>query len=341
MMTRRPRALVTGGAGFLGSHVCESLLRDDFDVVCLDNFATGFLHNIETLMAEPRFTLLTMDLAHGCPGAGDFDLIMHLASPTSPYQYSAMPIDILRAGGQGTWHALEAARRCDARFVLVSTSKVYGEAAPNPLSETELGLVPPKGSTRAVYEGSRFAEALTQTYRRSYHVDTGILRVFNTYGPAMRDDEGSVVSTFIQQAMDGQPVTITGDGHQRRSLCYVEDAVDAILRMSSSLHPGPINIGNPEETSILELAEQVIRLTGSASEIEFVDRPVSGLRGRQPDISLAGDKLGWRPRIGLADGLARTVQAEIVGRLLRAAAAGGAKDDLWGLQMTGGTIRVN
>lgn len=339
MVASRPRALVTGGAGFLGSHVCESLLGSGFNVVCLDNFATGFLHNIETLMAEPRFTLLTMDIAEGCPTSGDFDLVVHLASPTSPFQYSAMPIDILRAGGQGTWHALETARRCDARFVLVSTSKVYGEGTPTSMTERDECHPAPQGAAREAYEGSRFAEALTTSYRRDHRVDTGIVRVFNTYGPAMRDDDGNAVSTFIQQALDGEPLTVTGDGRQTTCLCYVSDTVDAIVRMAASLHPGPVNVGSPEETSILELAQQIIAMTGSSSQIQFVDPDEGDLADRRPDISLAGAQLGWQPRTALTEGLAHTVRAKLLARRQHDATADGT-DELWGLRMTGGTLRV-
>lgn len=310
----RPRALVTGGAGFLGSHVCESLLVTGFHVVCLDNLATGNLRNIETLMAEPRFTLLLMDIAQGGPEASDFDLVLHLASPTSPFQYSAMPIDILRAGSRGTWHALETARRCDARFVLASTSKVYGQSAGEPVGETNLGLVPPTGNDRWVYDASRFAEALTSTYRRDHRVATGIVRIFDTYGPAMRADDDGVVSTFLQHALDGAPLTVQDDGAQTRSFCYVADTVDAILRMATSLHPGPINIGNPETISILDLADQIIKLTGSSSEIQYVERPPHDPVAHRPDISLATSQLGWMPRTSLAAGLARTAHSQMVAR---------------------------
>lgn len=343
---RRPRALVTGGAGFLGSHVCESLLAAGMRVVCLDNFATGFLHNIETLMAEPRFTLLTLDMAGGCPEVGDFDLVVHLAAPTSPFQYSAMPMDIARANGQGTWHALETARRCDARFVLASTSKVYGAAGPNPQVESSVGSMAlhRTGTERGAYDGSRFAEALTTAYRETYHVDTGILRIFNTFGPAMRNDDGGVVATFIRQALDGEPLTVNGDGTQTTSQCYVEDTVDAIVRMTESLHPGPINVGNPEEISILDLAEQVISVAGSASEIRLAGAPATEEQAPIPDVSAAWDQLGWWPRTSLAEGLARTVHGKIVTRLARDASGsvGNSEDDsLWGFRLRGGTIRVH
>ena len=337
----QPRALVTGGAGFLGSHVCEALLVSGFDVVCLDNLATGFLRNIETLMAEPRFTLLVMDLADGGLESGDFDLVVHLASPTSPFQYSGMPADIVRAGGQSTWHALETARRCDARFVLASTSKVYGLPARDPLAEQDHGLHPPADAERAVYDGSRFAEALTTTYRRGHHVDTGILRIFTTYGPAMRDDAAGVVGTFIHQALDGEPLTVTGDGSQTRSLCFVDDTVDAILRMAMSLHPGPINVGNPEETSILDLAEHILKITRSSSVIEFVDRPSDDADRCQPDVTMAAAQLGWRSRTSLATGLARTVQGKMVARLLRETSAPASVAASWGMQISGSTIQVH
>lgn len=340
---RAPRALVTGGAGFLGSHVCESLLAAGMRVVCLDNFATGFPRNIETLMAEPRFTLLTLDLADGSPEVGEFDLVVHLAAPTSPFQYSAMPIQIARAGGQGTRHALETARRCDARFVLASTSKVYCDAWPNPQQESNVGPIPlhRANTARAAYDGSRFAEALTVAYRKTHHVDTGILRIFNTYGPGMRDDDGGVVATFIQQALDGEPLIVNGMGRQSRSLCYVEDTVDAITRMAASLHPGPIDIGHPEETSILDLARQVISVTGSSSEIRLDEAAADEPPAPSPDVSTALDQLAWRPRIDLPEGLARTVQAKLLSRQLRAASVSSATDDLWGLDMRGGTIRVH
>ena len=314
---RRPQALVTGGAGFLGSHVCESLLGEGYEVVCLDNFATGFLHNIETLLAEPRFTLLNMDIAQGGPQAGDFDVVVHLAASTSPFQYSAMPMDILRSGSEGIRHALETARRCRARFVLASSSHVYGDSGGNPQRENYLGSPRPIDSAhlQQTYDGSRFAEALTVAFRRTHHVDTGVVRIFNTYGPSMRLDDGGVVATFIQQALDGEPLTVTGDGSQTRSLCYVADTVEAILRMATSLHPGPINVGSPDEVTILDLARQITSLAGSSSTIRYVERCPADLQARRPDVTAALGLLGWQPRVSLLDGLRRTLRGFRLARL--------------------------
>lgn len=354
---RRARALVTGGAGFLGSHVCEALLAEGFNVVCLDNFATGFLRNIETLVAEPRFTLLTLDLAKGGPETWDFDVVVHLALPTSPFQYSAMPGAILKASGQGTWHALETARRSDARFVLASSWNVYegsgydgsgyeGSGYDKDDAEQSSGgsdQVEPVFGTSERGRGSvpGVAESLTQSYRQTHHVDTGILRIFHTYGPAMRDDEGDPVSTFIRQALLGEALTVAGDGSQLRSMCYVEDTVEAIVRMASSLHPGPLDVGNPVQISMLDLAERIIRITGSSSEVRFVDDDTEHCADERPNVSQTESQLGWRSRFSVADGLARTVHARMVARLLRQANAPDPDDDLWGLRMTGGNLRVS
>ncbi|MDQ3733569.1 MAG: SDR family oxidoreductase [Actinomycetota bacterium] len=321
MHTDRQRALVTGGAGFLGSHVCASLLSKGHDVVCLDNFVTGSQQNIDGLMGEPGFTLLDMDLSEDCPDAGEVDLVLHLASPASPVQYAAFPIETLRVGSHGTWHALDAARRCGARFVLASTSEVYGDAREHPQRETYWGNVNPIGP-RAVYdEAKRFAEALTMSYRRTHHVNTGIVRIFNTYGPSMRADDGRVVSTFIRQALDGEPLTVAGDGRQTRSLCYIDDTVDAIIRMGTAHCPGPVNIGNPHEISVLDLAQLVLDLTGSTSDIEFVELGEDDPRRRCPDVTAARDVLGWEPMTSLEVGLRRTVQGYVAARL--------AQDPLW------------
>ncbi len=349
---RRARALVTGGAGFLGSHVCEALLADGFTVVCLDNFATGFLRNIETLVAEPHFTLLTLDLAKGGPETWDFDVVVHLALPTSPFQYSAMPGDILKASGQGTWHALETARRSDARFVLASSWNVYdGSAYDGSAYDTEDAEQSSGGSDQVpeVFGTSErgrssvpgFAESLTQSYRQTHNVNTGILRIFRTYGPAMRDDEGDPVSTFIRQALLGEPLTVTGNGSQLRSMCYVADTVEAIVAMASSLHPGPLDVGHPVQISMLDLAERIIRITGSSSEVRFADSATEQCGEERPNVSQAESQLGWRSRISVADGLERTVQAKMVARSLRQASAPDPDDDLWGLRMTGGNLRVS
>jgi len=265
--------------------------------------------------------MLTGDFSQGCPEVGDVDLVVHLAAP-------AAPAESIRAANQGTWYALDIARRCDAQFVLASTAHVYGAACGHRLREIDVDPMKPTDAgpigldqTRAAYDSARFAEALTMAYRKAFHTDTVILRVFDTYGPAMATVDARVVPTHIRQALAGEALTVTGDGHQVRSLCYVEDTVRAIVTMGASLHPGPISVDSPDEISIRHLAEQVLRLTGSSAGIRFVDRQPEDPEARCPEVSQAHALLGWKPRVELADGLERTVHSCVADRLLQEAAA--------------------
>jgi dTDP-glucose 4,6-dehydratase len=301
------RAVVMGGAGFLGSHVCESLVRRGYDVVCLDNECTGSDTNVAHLVGGPRFAYRQCDVTEGLDVPGRVDLVLHLASPASPVHYHSMPVETMKVGSLGTMNGLELAERERARFVLASTSEVYGDPLEHPQPESYWGNVNPVGP-RAVYdESKRFAEALTTAYRTAHGVDSGIVRIFNTYGPRMRTDDGRVVPTFLRQALAGEPLTVAGDGRQTRSLCYVDDTVRGLLAMAEGPHAGPVNIGSGDEISMLALARHVVELTGSSSSIEFVDLPVDDPQKRRPDTSLARDLLGWSPRVDARTGLARTL----------------------------------
>jgi dTDP-glucose 4,6-dehydratase len=302
------RAVVTGGAGFLGSHLCERLLAAGTAVVCLDNFLTGTPANLTHLQEHPRLRIVRCDLTDFVHVPGEVDLVLHFASPASPIDYLRLPIDTLKVGSLGTLHALGLAAEKNARFVLASTSEVYGDPLEHPQPETYWGNVNPVGPRGVYDEAKRFAEALTTAYRTSRGLDTAIVRIFNTYGPRMRPDDGRAIPTFIRQALCGEPLTIAGDGTQTRSICYVDDTVTGILALAGSDHPGPMNIGNPDEMSIRDLAGRIRALARSDSPIEFVARPVDDPAVRRPDCSLAERELGWRPRIGCADGLSRTIQ---------------------------------
>ncbi|MDP9443816.1 MAG: SDR family oxidoreductase [Actinomycetota bacterium] len=298
--------MVTGGAGFLGSHVCEALLDRGAEVVCLDNLSTAAPTNVAAFTDRPGFQLVRADVSQAVDVDGPVDLVLHLASPASPADYLRLPVETMVAGSHGTLHCLELARRQGARFLLASTSEVYGDPLQHPQREDYWGNVNPVGPRGVYDEGKRFAEALTTAYRAAYHLDTGIVRIFNTYGPRMRPDDGRAVPTFIRQALAGEPITVAGDGIQTRSICYVDDTVRGILAMAFSRHPGPINIGNPDEVSMLELAERVREVTGSTSPIRFVDLPVDDPRQRRPDTTLARRLLGWEPTVDSVDGLSRT-----------------------------------
>lgn len=308
------RAVVTGGAGFVGSWVCEALLDSGAEVVCLDNLLTGAAANVAGLRGDPAFRFEHCDVAEGCtsravraalrPGV---DLVLHLASPASPVDYLEHPIETLDAGSRGTRTALELADEHGARFVLASTSEVYGDPQVHPQTEDYWGNVSSVGPRSVYDESKRFGEALTAGYRRARGTDAGIVRIFNTYGPRMRAHDGRVVPTFVRQALADEPLTVAGDGSQTRSLCYVEDLVAGLLAFADSHHPGPMNLGNPHELTVAQIAEDVIRATGSASPVEQVERPVDDPGMRCPDISLARTELGWEPRVSWLDGLARTV----------------------------------
>jgi dTDP-glucose 4,6-dehydratase len=306
-MTRQLRALVTGGAGFLGSHLCGRLLDEGLEVVCMDNLITGSLDNIESYFGRDGFTFVRQDVTNFIHVPGDLDFILHFASPASPIDYLKLPIQTLKVGSLGTHKALGLAKSKGARFLLASTSEVYGDPLVHPQPESYWGNVNPVGPRGVYDEAKRFAEAITMAYRRHHGVDTRIVRIFNTYGPRMRAGDGRVVPTFICQALAGVPLTAFGDGTQTRSFCFVADLIEGIWRLLNSDYAEPVNIGNPAEMTVLEFAREIIRLTGSRSEIRFEPLPVDDPKVRQPDISLARRVLGWEPRVALADGLAETI----------------------------------
>jgi dTDP-glucose 4,6-dehydratase len=314
--TRFSRAVVTGGAGFLGSHLCEQLLRRGTGVVCLDNFLTGAPANIAHLIGEPRFRVIKCDVTDFVHVPGEVDLVLHLASAASPADYLRLPIETLKVGSLGTLHALGLAAEKGARFVLASTSEVYGDPQQHPQRESYWGNVNPVGPRSVYDEAKRYAEALTTAYRMSRGTDTGIVRIFNTYGPRMRADDGRAIPTFICQALAGEPLPVTGDGSQTRSVCYVDDTIRGILALAESDAAGPVNIGAPYELPVAELAETIITLSGYPGSIRYIDSPVDDPRVRRPDITLAWDLLGWRPEVTLANGLTRTIdwfRAELPG----------------------------
>ena len=306
-MTGRPRAVVTGGAGFLGSHLCDALLAADYEVICLDNFLTGNPSNVAHLLDDDRFRLVRCDVVEFIHVSGPVDVVLHFASPASPVDYLQLPIDTLNVGSIGTGHALGLARDKGARLVLASTSEVYGDPLVHPQREDYWGNVNPVGPRGVYDEAKRFSEALTTAYRTTYGVDAAIVRIFNTFGPRMRPHDGRAIPTFIRQALAGEPLTVAGDGAQTRSVCFVEDLVAGILAMVRSDHPGPINIGNPTELTVQQIAEDVVATTGSRSVIRYVERPVDDPQVRRPDTSLAGQVLGWRPQVSWLEGLSRTV----------------------------------
>jgi len=301
------RVVVTGGAGFLGSHLCEALVDQGADVVCVDNFLTGSPENVAPLLGHDRFRLLSCDLTDFVHVPGPVDLVLHFASPASPVDYLKVPIQTLKVGAIGTWHALGLAKEKKARLVLASTSEVYGDPQVHPQPEEYWGHVNPIGPRGVYDEGKRYGEALTTAYRLSEGVDTGIVRIFNTYGPRMRPYDGRAIPTFIRQALLDQPLTVAGDGSQTRSVCYVEDLVRGILAFAATDEPGPVNIGNPDEMTVLQIAEDVLAATGSSSEVKFVDLPVDDPKVRRPDTTRAQALLGWSPQVPWADGLASTV----------------------------------
>jgi dTDP-glucose 4,6-dehydratase len=307
-MGDRPRALVTGGAGFLGSHLCERLLGEGYEVVCMDNLITGSLANIEQLFGREGFVFVKHDVTNFIHVPGRLDIILHFASPASPIDYLQLPIQTLKVGSLGTHKALGLAKSKGCRFLLASTSEVYGDPLVHPQREEYWGNVNPVGPRGVYDEAKRFAEALTMAYNRHHGVDTRIVRIFNTYGPRMRAGDGRVVPTFISQALDGEPLTVFGDGSQTRSFCYVDDLVEGIWRLANSDYCEPMNIGNPAEMTVLEFAREIIAAIGSASRIEFRELPVDDPKVRQPDISLARRELGWEPGVKLADGLEKTIE---------------------------------
>jgi dTDP-glucose 4,6-dehydratase len=300
------RAVVTGGAGFIGSHLCRRLLDRGWDVVAIDNLVTGELSNIEDLFARSAFSFQHHNVSDYVHVAGDIDAVLHFASPASPRHYLDHPIATLKVGGLGTHNLLGLARAKGARFLLASTSEVYGDPLVHPQPESYWGNVNPVG-LRSVYdEAKRFAEAMTMAYHRAHGVDVRIARIFNTYGPYLRPGDGRAIPNLMAQAIAGEPLTVYGDGLQTRSFTYIDDEVDGILRLLESDWVGPMNIGNPEEHTILELARAVIDITGSLSEIAFAPLPADDPKVRRPDISLAHEVLGWEPKVRLREGLAHT-----------------------------------
>ncbi|MZG12254.1 NAD-dependent epimerase/dehydratase family protein [Streptomyces sp. SID5914] len=304
------RALVTGGAGFVGSHLCGRLLDAGTDVVCLDNLATGSRANVADLERRRGFRFVRGDATdpaalRGLPGR--FDLVLHFACPASPADYLRLPLQTLDVGSTGTRNALERAHADGARFLLASTSEVYGDPLEHPQRETYWGNVNPIGPRSVYDESKRFAEALVTAHRRVHGTDTAIVRIFNTYGPRMRTGDGRAVPTFIAQALDGMPLTVAGDGGQTRSLCYVDDTVAGVLALAASGETGPMNIGGDDEITMLELARRIVDLTGSGSRIRFVERPVDDPCRRKPDTTLARERLGWRPSVRWTEGLERTI----------------------------------
>ncbi|MET1086469.1 MAG: UDP-glucuronic acid decarboxylase family protein [Arthrobacter sp.] len=302
------RALVTGGAGFLGSHLCEVLLNRGDSVVCADDLSTGRLVNVAAFLEHPRFTFLRADVSNSLRVRGPVDLVAHLASPASPPDYHRLPLETLAVGSRGTENALQLAAEKGARFVLASTSEVYGDPTVHPQAESYWGNVSSIGPRSVYDEAKRFAEAISMAYARSLGVNVGIVRIFNTFGPRMRAEDGRVVSSFIAQALNGDPLTIYGDGRQTRSFCYVDDLVRGIVAMAESSETGPINLGNPVERTVQELAELVLEFTGSGSAIEFHELPKDDPTRRRPDISLAETLLGWHPQVSTETGLHHTVE---------------------------------
>jgi dTDP-glucose 4,6-dehydratase len=301
-----PRVVVTGGAGFLGSHLCDALLARGDEVIAIDNLTTGDVANIEHLFARPGFTFLDHDVSTYIWVPGPVDQVLHFASPASPVDYLELPIQTLKVGSLGTHNGLGLAKAKGARFLLASTSEVYGDPQVHPQPESYWGHVNPVGPRGVYDEAKRFAEAITMAYHRYHGLDVRIVRIFNTFGPSMRAQDGRVISNFLVQALQGKPLTIYGDGSQTRSFCYVDDEVRGILALLDSDLTGPVNIGNPDEFTVRELANLVLEVTGSSSEIVYEPLPVDDPTQRQPDITLARTALGWEPRIALREGLERT-----------------------------------
>jgi len=300
--------VVTGGAGFLGSHLCEALLARGERVVAVDDMSTGLHDNVAALEADAGFELVVADVSERLPVEGSVDAVLHFASPASPPDYLQRPLQTLAVGSEGTRRALVLAAEHGARFVLASTSEVYGDPAVHPQAETYWGNVNPVGPRSVYDEAKRFAEALTMAWHRTKGLDVGIVRIFNTYGPRLRPGDGRVVSNFLVQAVQGLPLTVYGDGTQTRSLCYVEDEVAGILALLDSGLTGPVNIGNPDELTVLELASAVLELTGSSSAITHAPLPTDDPTRRRPDITVAKRELGWQPVVPLAEGLRRTAE---------------------------------
>jgi len=305
---QKETALVTGGAGFLGSHLCDKLLSEGLKVICMDNLITGSTNNIAHLAGNDNFIFVKQDVTNYIFLPGKIDYVFHFASPASPIDYLKLPIQTLKVGSLGTHKVLGLTLEKKARFLLASTSEVYGDPAIHPQSEDYWGNVNPIGPRGVYDEAKRFAEAITMAYHRYHNVDTRIVRIFNTYGPRMRLDDGRALPAFIGQAFRNEDITVFGDGSQTRSFCFVSDLIDGIFKLMMSSEVYPVNIGNPDEITIKEFAEEVIKLTGTKSKIVYKDLPVDDPKVRQPNIERAKQILGWEPKINRADGLKLTIQ---------------------------------
>ena len=304
----KKRALVTGGAGFIGSHLCERLLLDGYGVVCMDNLRTGSLDNVAHLEEDPDFEYVDHDVTTHIDLPGRLDEVYHFASPASPADFERIPIPILKVGALGTYNALGLAKAKGARLVLASTSEVYGDPLVHPQPEGYFGNVNPIG-VRGVYdEAKRYAESITMAYHRHHGVDTGIVRIFNTYGPRMRPDDGRMIPNFIGQALSGDPLSVYGDGSQTRSVQYVDDLVEGVVRLMGSPETRPVNVGNPVEYAVREVAGLIVELSGSTSELVYEPLPQDDPKQRCPDVRRAREVLGWEPRVGAPEGLSRTIE---------------------------------
>ncbi|HEY7890883.1 MAG TPA: UDP-glucuronic acid decarboxylase family protein [Solirubrobacteraceae bacterium] len=303
-----PTCLVTGGAGFLGSHLCDELLARGHRVICIDNLETGSLQNITHIRDSEQFKFLHCDIIEPYFVDEPVDFVYHLASPASPIDYLRLPLHTLKVGSYGTHHTLGLAKAKRARFLLASTSEVYGDPQQHPQSESYWGHVNPIGPRGVYDEAKRYAEALTMAYRRQQGVDTAIVRIFNTYGARMRPRDGRAIPTFLRQALQDRPLTVFGDGSQTRSFCYVSDLIRGLIALAESGYHEPVNIGNPDEFTLLELAEVVLEVTDTSAEIVFDALPTDDPKQRRPDITLAGELLGWKPQVALRDGLKLTIE---------------------------------
>lgn len=306
--TTQKRAVITGGAGFLGSHLCEKLIENNIQVICIDNLITGNLQNIEHLFGNEDFTFIKHDVTNFIHVPGNIDYVLHFASPASPIDYLQLPIQTLKVGSLGTHKALGLAKEKGARFLIASTSEVYGDPEIHPQKEEYWGNVNPIGPRGVYDEAKRFAESITMAYNRYHGLETRIVRIFNTYGPRMRLNDGRALPAFMSQALKDEPITVFGDGSQTRSFCYVDDLVEGIFRLLMSNETNPVNIGNPEEITIKQFAEEVRELTGAKSEIIYQPLPQDDPKVRQPDITKAKNILGWEPKVPRQEGLKRTLE---------------------------------
>jgi dTDP-glucose 4,6-dehydratase len=304
----RKRVLITGGAGFIGSHLCDLLIKKGCHIICMDNLLTGDINNINHLFGNRNFEFIKHNVTQYIHVKGKLDYILHFASPASPMDYLKYPIQTLKVGSLGTHHALGVAKEKRAKFLLASTSEVYGDPLVNPQPESYWGNVNPIGPRGVYDEAKRFAESMTMAYHRYHKIDTKIVRIFNTYGPRMREDDGRAIPNFISQALKGKPITVYGKGLQTRSFCYISDMVAGIYKLLTSPVNDPVNIGNPHEMSLIDLAKTIIRLTGSKSKIVYRKLPIDDPKVRRPDVKTAKARLKWLPKVKLEEGLSRTIE---------------------------------